>query len=228
MNQFDKQINDNFIKCQTKQSFKSGVCLFQGCVFKTKLTYNLKRHMKCCVFSPGSVQYLKRINEVTEISNVTPVNIFENEYINMNIKNSWGCAYENKIVNNLHALFNIIKTKDKNIVNLALKEIISQNRLECSLKLIDNRITIYHDNKWINSDDIEFVTTRDKLKNLWYKKIRQVLQSNSMLWADRIPLMQKVAADIGLGQVYTLEHCHRIIDEVLLDQFKIDRCTITE
>ena len=146
----------------------------------------------------------------------------------MNIKNSWGCAYENKIVNNLHALFNIIKTKDKNIVNLALKEIISQNRLECSLKLIDNRITIYHDNKWINSDDIEFVTTRDKLKNLWYKKIRQVLQSNSMLWADRIPLMQKVAADIGLGQVYTLEHCHRIIDEVLLDQFKIDRCTITE
>ena len=155
MNENDKKLNENFIKCQPKSVFKTGMCLFAGCDFSNKLTFNLKRHMRSCDHSPGKVAYRKRIQEVTTITEVTPVNIFENESINCNNRNSWGCPYSNKIIDRLHYFFNMQKTKDKNIVNLVLKDLIYQGNLEESLKLIDNMIHIYHGLKWINNNDFE-------------------------------------------------------------------------
>jgi len=228
MNENDKKLNENFIKCQPKSVFKTGMCLFAGCDFSNKLTFNLKRHMRSCDHSPGKVAYRKRIQEVIEITEVTPVNIFENESINCNNRNSWGCPYSNKIINRLDYFFNMQKTKNMNIVNLVLKDLIYQGNIEESLKLIDNSIHIYHGLKWINNNDFEFRGTINKLKELWYKKIRTILQHKNMLWTDRISLMQKVAQDIGQGGLYTDDHCHKLINEVLEEEFGIERTTIVE
>lgn len=230
MNDNDKKINENFIKCQTKQTFRTGLCPFHGCQFvePKRLTFNLKRHMKTCDFSPGKVQYRQRIQQVNQIIDVTPVNVFDNISINMNSKNSWGCAYPNKIVSWLEHFNKMDSTKNKNIVNLVLKNIIAERRIQESLKMVDNTIHIYNGDKWINNTDVEFNDTITELKNLWYKKIKHILQDNIMLWPDRIELMQKVGNDIGLSWLYTEEHCHRVIDEVLNDQFSIPRGTIEE
>lgn len=229
MNENDKKLNENFIKCQTKDAFKSGFCLFAGCQFKNKLTFNLKRHMKTCEFSPGRAEYRKRIKSRNdEITQVTPLDIFENPSINLNIKNTWGYAYQSRMVEVLENFFKMDSTKNKNIVNLLLKNIIAEKRIEHSLKLIDNSIHIYHENKWINKNNNGFDKIIDKLKTLWYKKIKQVLGDNSMLWINKIELMMKVGNDIGQGWLYTKEHCHKIIDEVLDDQFPIGRVTIVD
>jgi len=228
MNENDKKLNENFIKIQPKSVFKTGICLFAGCQFSNKNTFNLKRHMRSCDFSPGRYAYRKRIEEVIKITELTPVNIFENVSINCNNKNSWGCPYSNKIIDKLLYFFNMKKTKDKNIVILVLKDLIYQGNLEESLKLIDNMIHIYHQGEWINNNDIEFKPTINKLKDLWYKKIRSILKHKNMLWTDRISLMQKVAQDIGEGGLYTNEHCHKLIDEVLDEQFGIERVTIID
>ena len=228
MNENDKKLNENFIKCQTKQAFKNGICLYAGCEFKNKLTFNLKRHMKSCEFSPGRVEYRRRIGEVNEIIEVTPVNVFENPAINMNIKNSWGYAYQSKLVDLLDYNFKMNSKKTTNIVNQLLKQIISSGRLQQSLKLIDNSIHIYNDCKWINNKDNEFKPVLNKIKELWYKKIKQVLGDNNMLWINKIGLMQKVATDIGKEWLYTEDHCHKLIDEVLEDQFEIKRVTIVD
>lgn len=228
MNETDRKLNENFIKCQTKDAFKSGICLFAGCQFENKLTFNLKRHMKSCEFSHGRVAFRKRLEEVNEITDIMPVNIFENNSINMNIKNSWGCAYPNKIINWLDDKHNTKIYGNKNIVNLVLKNIIFENRLCQSLKLIDNSIHIYYGDKWINNNNNEFRNVMDRIKELWYKKIKQILQDNHILWVPKIPLMKRVAENIGLSWLYTDEHCHKLIDEVLEDQFQIKPITIID
>ena len=217
--------NEEFIKNLPKTMLNDLKCAWPNCTYAGNRKDNVKRHMLKCAFGFEALAECK--------SNMKKIEILvdESKYCHFLedpniISNAWGFACGASDPHNfktmaskfqLWAKNNEFEGKSMSIVYL--NKIICEGRIGRSVKKVNNKIHFYKEGSWISkeTDPCLFTEYVGALQAMWFKKMLSLLRSDVLLWNSNIPLMNRLANEIGYGASFTIDILHSLIDDKLLE-----------